>query len=178
MGEAVVLEGLAVLAAVAPATADMFRYTVFLLGVVVPQALGYGSGAPPSSCNNLMPGHGINPQEGLSHFIIQAPSKVTKGSNVTLTLTGGSNNFFKGFIIRAYEGNDDSSGLFQENSQVQPLVCLDTKNSATHTSSSDKDEVKMTWTAPNYPTIVTLNSTVVVNYVKIYLNQPTFIQVE
>jgi len=156
----------------------MLRYSVITLLALLPFALSYSGGAPTSACGNLFPGHGIPPQKGESPFKLLAPTSVPRGSDVTLTLTGGGNRLFKGFIIRGYEGSNDSSGLFYRNQDVQPLVCDNIKNSVTHSSPSDKREVKMSWTAPNYPTLVTFNSTVVVNYGTIHLNQPIVLQVE
>jgi len=132
---------------------------------------------PLQTTDSLIPGHGIEPQKGQSPFKLLAPTSVRRGSDLVLTLTGGPNRVFKGFIIRGYEDNKDSSGIFIGSQDAQPLACSNVKNSATHRSSSEKREVKLTWSAPNYPTNVTFESTVVVNYGTIHLNQPTVVEV-
>ncbi|CAL4124939.1 unnamed protein product, partial [Meganyctiphanes norvegica] len=153
------------------------RYSLILVGFL-PLALGYSMGGPGSACEDLTPQHhGVTPQTGASPFSISPPgNKVKKGSNVELTLHGGDKNF-KGFFVRALEGADGSSGVFQASPNVATRECIGIKNGATHTSPSSKKQVKLSWTAPNYPTTVEFKSTVVVNFSTIHLNKPVFVQV-
>ncbi|CAL4064320.1 unnamed protein product [Meganyctiphanes norvegica] len=155
----------------------MRSYSLGLL-VFVPMTLGYSGGAPPGVCGDLMPNHGPPPQTGESPFTILAPCKVQRGSKFELILNGNGKTVFKGFMVRAYEGTDGSTGQFHEFPHVQTLNCANLiENAATHTSASVKHLVKMAWTAPKYKTLVSFNSTVVVNYTTIYLNKPTYVDI-
>ncbi|CAL4175404.1 unnamed protein product [Meganyctiphanes norvegica] len=157
----------------------MFRYSLILLGLIVPLVHCYSSGAPPGACHNLMPGHGYEPQQVQSPVTLSAPATVPRGSTIKLTLKGDSGNNFLGFIVRAYEDNLGSSGHFEGILDSQTLTCDSPDDSATHFSNSIKDQVEIHWTAPNYyyTTNVTFKSTVVINYSTIFLNQPINVQV-
>ncbi|CAL4124938.1 unnamed protein product [Meganyctiphanes norvegica] len=155
----------------------MLRFSLILVGFL-PLALGFSSGAPGSACEDLIPQHGVAAQIGASPFGITPPGDtVQKGSIVELTLHGAPGTSFMGFIVRAFEGTDGSAGVFQASPNVQPRTCVGTKNGATHTSPSLKQQVKLSWTAPDYPTIVEFKSTVVVDFSTIYLNKPVFVKV-
>ncbi|XP_063794828.1 putative ferric-chelate reductase 1 [Pseudophryne corroboree] len=101
----------------------------------------------------MMPEHGASAQTSTSPYILTlAKSTYSPGENIAVTLTSNSGaTQFKGFLIQARSGSDSTPvGSFKTSStNVQTLTCSSTASSVSHTSSTAKTSIQVTWVAPN-----------------------------
>ncbi|CAL4095071.1 unnamed protein product, partial [Meganyctiphanes norvegica] len=142
---------------------------------LVPLVYGRSSGAPTDACTTMTPQHGDTVvQAGPSPYGIAAPNTAAPGQQITIRVHGGGA-VFKGFLVRALEGANPSTGQFV----VAPnaFQCDNPSDSATHANPNPKNMVDLTWQAPPYATSVTFQSTVVFNFTTIHRNAPVTIQV-
>ncbi|XP_022093821.1 putative defense protein Hdd11 [Acanthaster planci] len=137
-----------------------------LLLCVMPAALGYTSGPPVSSndnlCTDMVPdGHngGVSlatDQASPPYAITTSTREYYAGAFVRVTITGSDSNRFTGFFIQARradtsQDNDVAVGTFSGiPANTQLLMCHGVANSAWgHSNKDERSSVTATWNAPN-----------------------------
>ncbi|KAK7508158.1 hypothetical protein BaRGS_00000397 [Batillaria attramentaria] len=129
----------------------LLRITATVL-VVTGFASGYSSGPPSSTCADLFPGHGVDPQTSDTPFsILLSTSSYSPGESVQVTLSG--NVTYKGVFLQARSvncTNDSPVGTFStQDAELQTIQCAGQTDSVGHNSGVDKNNTKVvTWTAP------------------------------
>ncbi|XP_072039735.1 putative defense protein 3 [Amphiura filiformis] len=120
---------------------------------------GYGSGAPPSACVTMVPGHlnastfdPINPSNDPSPYSLDVDKMmVGRGGTVQVTINGGT---FQGFILQARLADGSSTvpvGTFSTTVEnTKTTTCTATDDSVTHANKEIKpDGTTVTWMAPS-----------------------------
>ncbi|BES89505.1 biological_process [Nesidiocoris tenuis] len=118
--------------------------------LLVDVAEGYSKGAPKEVCDDMTPQHPATPQpKNTSPYLIKMNrNKIQAGESVNVTITGKKGETIKGFMIQARVGSTPV-GHFSSGKDVQTVDCgSGRQNSATHTNSEAKKEIRATWTAP------------------------------
>nr|QHN70766.1 defense protein 3 [Callistoctopus minor] len=130
---------------------SVFLLCFILLLVIfnLPVAFCFPSGAPKSSCFNLIPHHGTGePQQSTSPYQIVAETTYTpQGTFVRGVIR--SNETFKGFILQARPlGTDITVGEFVWFSEesARPLDCIHPNDTLTHRNINEKQKVSFIWT--------------------------------
>ncbi|XP_057375817.2 putative defense protein [Daphnia carinata] len=128
--------------------------SVFTL-LVVPIANASPDGAPTQACGSMTPQHGEVPQTSTSPFQTEIPvgAYVLMDDPVQLELRASAGTTFKGFLIMAFDKDDDTRpiGTFKEPVDGQLLNCTDGfMNAVTHTNNTEKSLVKIEWQPPLY----------------------------
>ncbi|CAL4141060.1 unnamed protein product [Meganyctiphanes norvegica] len=119
--------------------------SVLSWALVVGMASAHSTGAPAIACSDMTPLHGVDPQPPPSPYSLTY-SEIGTGYNVVLEAAGGDS--FKGFFIQAREpGTSNLIGAFNfDSSDIQYVDCSGgTNNAVTHTSSSEKTKIEVTW---------------------------------
>lgn len=131
---------------------------------------GYGSGAPPDACGDMIPQHHTDPQNSASPYQIRSAKTKTPGQ-VIVTIKGPET--FKGFMVQCRVGNVPVGKFINPPSNVKLVDCGDGKGTAaTHNDKSDKKEIVLTWKAPpNLKESVTCLATVAKNGGVFWVNQ-------
>uniref|UniRef100_A0A2M4A6W7 Putative domon domain of stromal cell-derived receptor 2 n=1 Tax=Anopheles triannulatus TaxID=58253 RepID=A0A2M4A6W7_9DIPT len=140
------------------------------------------NGAPTSVCDNMLPFHGggIPPLTTKTPFLITPQSSVI-GSGQLLKIDIESfpaNIVFKGYMIQARSADPPHNivGRF-ENSDAAAIKLIDCEaagDTATHTSTSPKQELTLEWTAPdNFVGDVIFNATIAQDYDKFWVGIPS-----
>ncbi|XP_058054768.1 putative ferric-chelate reductase 1 homolog isoform X2 [Anopheles bellator] len=140
------------------------------------------NGAPTSVCHNMLPFHGggIPPLTTKTPFLITPQSSVI-GSGQLLKIDIESfpaNIVFKGYMIQARAADPPHNivGRF-ENSDAAAIKLIDCEaahDTATHTSTSPKQELTLEWTAPdNFVGDVIFNATIAQDYDKFWVGLPS-----
>ncbi|KAK4009015.1 putative defense protein 3 isoform X1 [Daphnia magna] len=134
----------------------------FWLLMVAPidQIHGSPSGAPTAACESMTPGHGYDAQSNSSPFNTEIPAGMIAFMDdpVHLELRASSGTYFKGFLIMAFDKDDNSAtprpiGTFKliEGSDGQLMNCgSGTMNAVTHTNNVGKNLVRVDWQPPKY----------------------------
>ncbi|XP_057375038.1 putative ferric-chelate reductase 1 homolog [Daphnia carinata] len=139
----------------------------YLLFWLMALAQGSPYGAPQSACATMMPGHGFNPQNGTSPFIvIPLTSDIMQNSFVPIGLSSLSSDDFKGFLIMAFSNSSRQPiGKFSIEADGQSMSCFNgTDNAATHSINNDKSWVMLNWMPPyNFVGSVRFRTTFVKN---------------
>ncbi|CAG5118787.1 unnamed protein product [Candidula unifasciata] len=118
--------------------------TLVVLLVLTRGVNSFGSGAPESVCESLMPSHGVPPQQSPSPYQVTTSNTfVTKGGQTSVTLSGSLP--FIGFFIRVIQNDKYIGGTFQQN-DLGKLRC--SNQGMTHSSSDPKFKLVAVWTAP------------------------------
>jgi hypothetical protein len=126
---------------------------LLVLVSVVEVTWGYGTGAPTSVCDTMMPGHGVEQTATNTHTLTlgDGAMQYEEGVDLTITISGT----FKGTFIQARKADDSSDttsyGTFQVNSadNVQVISCSTGSNNAvTHSSTALKTNLQVTWSPP------------------------------
>ncbi|TRY95822.1 hypothetical protein DNTS_022041 [Danionella cerebrum] len=112
---------------------------------------GYADGSVSSVCGTMMPNHGVPAQSSTPPFSVTAGKSTFKeGDVITVTLSGLSGNQFEGFLLEARQvGQNNPIGTFTVTTEAQTLSCNGAAKAVSHTSSSKKSSVQVTWTAPS-----------------------------
>ncbi|XP_063282211.1 putative ferric-chelate reductase 1 [Pelobates fuscus] len=141
---------------------------LFIMALLFPLCItAYPSGQGiEGSCTSMIPTHGASAQTSSAPYTVGL-SKCTysSGERITVTLStnsGGSQ--FTGFLIQARAGSSNTPiGSFEtSNSNAQTLTCTSSATAVSHTSSSRKSSVQVTWVAPkDNITDIQLRATVV-----------------
>ena len=85
----------------------------------------------------------------LTLFFHLSLDNVSQGSSVTVYLTGKNNVQFRGFLIHAFDNNNNIIGSFSPSSSTKCLSCGGGCSSITHRSGADKNRIVATWNAPS-----------------------------
>lgn len=115
----------------------------------------YSSGADPSVCDTMIPGHGGSSQNGAIPYSLALSNTAVSGyDTVDIILSGKETDSFVGFLIqvRKVGGDGKATGEFKEEAtgNAGPLDCFErTKSAITHTSKDVKKNVTVQWIAPN-----------------------------
>ncbi|XP_061171763.1 putative defense protein 3 [Saccostrea echinata] len=120
------------------------------LNLLIVAVIGYPSGAPPSVCETMVPGHRGAVQTGASSFTLTMNStSYTAGDVIEVTVSGGT---FRGIFIQARSANCSTVtlptfSLMTNEGNLKTLTCNSVADSAvTHTTKSDKTQAKFYWT--------------------------------
>ncbi|XP_067949350.1 putative defense protein 3 [Watersipora subatra] len=138
----------------------MLRVLVTICIVFLPLAESYNYGAPSSTCDTLLPGHGVTAQNQLptpidSPFFItvDGPTVVSNNEPVTITLEGSGRSFEGFIIVGEYVGADNvryRMGTWNSTNSLVKVTC-DDGGGMTHTSNAQKSTVELLWWAPAEP---------------------------
>uniref|UniRef100_A0A4D5R8W8 Ferric-chelate reductase 1 n=1 Tax=Scolopendra viridis TaxID=118503 RepID=A0A4D5R8W8_SCOVI len=128
--------------------AMILRVAILLL---IPSVLSYKSGAPPSTCSDMIPQHHTSPQNSLSPYKVDfSPRKVQPGGKVIVTLASPPSKIFKGFFVQGRTEDNKILGSFVVDDVVNPVKCGDIEDSgATHYNNENKTILNLTWKSPN-----------------------------
>ncbi|XP_058125486.1 putative ferric-chelate reductase 1 homolog isoform X1 [Anopheles ziemanni] len=140
------------------------------------------NGAPTSVCDNMLPFHGggIPPLTTKTPFTITPQSSVI-GSGQTLKLDIESfpaNIVFKGYMLQARQVDPPNSivGHFvsTDTDAIKLIECQGPNDTATHTSTSQKRDLTLEWTAPEgFVGDVVFNATIAQDYDKFWVGIPS-----
>ncbi|XP_003748255.1 putative defense protein 3 [Galendromus occidentalis] len=121
------------------------------LTLVVGTSIGYETGAPTVACSSMTPNHlDIEPEPLSSCPFEVTQSRIVYGNmsetiTVTLATLPGSQDSFRGFLIKAFNPlNGRSIGQFTATSDAVQI--LPQCHGATHTSRVGKKSVTLIWT--------------------------------
>uniref|UniRef100_A0A182KFZ1 Domon domain of stromal cell-derived receptor 2 n=1 Tax=Anopheles christyi TaxID=43041 RepID=A0A182KFZ1_9DIPT len=152
-----------------------------VLSTLVP-SYGLPNGAPTSVCDNMLPFHGggIPPLTTKTPFLI-TPQTTVVGSGQMMKIDIESfpaNIVFKGYMIQARAADPPNNivGQFVESdaSAIKLIDCQAEGDTATHTSTSPKQELTLEWTAPdNFVGDVIFNATIAQDYDKFWVGIPS-----
>lgn len=103
------------------------RVFIFIACVALPAAWAYSAGAPSVACGDMVPQHGVAPQQSSAPYkLLLSTKSVRAGNEIQLELKGnGKGDTIKGFMVQARVG-DQPVGLFKvegNNKLVQTLNC-------------------------------------------------------
>lgn len=124
---------------------------VLVLVCLVDLSWGYGTGAPSRACETMTPGHGSQQNAANPYAIsLGAVSKYSEGVRVTVTITGT----FQGILLQARLANASDTtpyGTFSVNPEnnVKATGCSGKNNAVTHSSTTAKTNLMVTWTPPS-----------------------------
>ncbi|XP_045458717.1 putative defense protein Hdd11-like [Melitaea cinxia] len=147
-----------------------FPYIATILAVVA-YAHGYSSGAPPSTCQNMTPGHPASPQKSQSPYVITTSTKEVKaGHSMTVTISGKTaNDTIRGLMVQARVGNK-IVGTFDVDPKdplITTMKCTADGDTVTHKShdySYDRQTVTLKWNAPaDLNDVIVFRATIVLN---------------
>merc|ERR1711997_3872 len=141
-----------------------FVRIAFILYICIQYTVNaWSSGAPSSACRSMKPGHGNSIQTSPSPISVTLSSdNVSQGNSVTLYLTGKNGVQFKGFLIHAFDSNNNIVGTFNPSPNSKCLSCGGYCSSITHKNAEPKSQIVSSWTAPpKYVGIASFRFTVV-----------------
>ncbi|KAK3913715.1 Putative defense protein Hdd11-like [Frankliniella fusca] len=160
------------------------QVAVLVSAACLVQVHGYGSGAPPDACGDMIPQHHTDPQNSPSPYQIRSAKTKTPGQ-VIVTITGPEP--FKGFMAQCRVGNTPVGKFINPPSNVKLVDCgggkgvrvspktialHQSQTAATHNDKSEKKEIILTWKAPpNLKEQVTCAATVAKNGGVFWVNQ-------
>merc|ERR1719450_458934 len=152
----------------------MLHLILFLCG----QSEGHGTGAPPSQCDSMTPGHGPQPQTSNPPYqVTVSSSKVSPGGQLTVELQPTGSGTFKGFLLEARSVEDDSiiGSFVTVNNDGKYVNCGNKPQTAvTHVNNSPKSSVQVKWTAPSdFVGSVKLLATFVQDYSTFWVKVPS-----
>ncbi|XP_045769699.1 putative defense protein Hdd11-like [Maniola jurtina] len=131
-----------------------FAYFASILALVA-LAQGYGDGAPPSACKDMIPRHPVPPQSTPAPYTITPSTKVVKaGTPMEVTISGNSAaDTIRGIMLQARAGAK-IVGTFKvdpDDRLARLMKCDvqgDTITHKRHDPKDDKQTVSFTWTPP------------------------------
>ncbi|XP_062845286.1 putative defense protein Hdd11 [Trichomycterus rosablanca] len=119
---------------------------------ILTPAWGYGTGAPITVCESMLPSHGVTAQSTPSPFTI-VPNNTTfrNGQSITVLINGSD---YAGVLLQARSGSSTSTsalgtwGTAPTNTQI--LTCSgNNKGAITHSNENTKNNLTVfTWTPP------------------------------
>jgi len=125
----------------------------------------YPDGAPVAACSDLLPQHGVNPQNSDPPYHIHT----TAGDdNTSLTvhihnMTEGVT--YRGFMIQGRDSDGNIIGTFDTGDDHQAIDCTYQDSTVTHVNNDDKMMVMANWEIPaGFTGEVTFGGTVVQTY--------------
>ncbi|XP_067945004.1 putative ferric-chelate reductase 1 [Watersipora subatra] len=155
-----------------------------LLACVCPYVQGNAAGANIAACADsaFAPQHGGNAAQvsGIPYTITLSTTTYSAGSSITVTLAGDD---LKGFLVAALPEDDPTAapvGSFAavaENSEeLSKAACTGgaTHTLAFHNSNPTKNQIELTWTAPNTGNgNLTFYSTFVKDFATFWVKEPS-----
>ncbi|ESP01762.1 hypothetical protein LOTGIDRAFT_139154 [Lottia gigantea] len=122
--------------------------SVFVLSLCLKLSSSYPSGAPPTVCGTMMPGHNVAPQ-GLPQIInIFELSSQTYSPNSPITVKVKGT--MAGLLLQARKNSDmlqvGSFSSLPKGTKV--LTCQGTPNSVTHSNKTPNTDPTFTWNPP------------------------------
>ncbi|XP_065906599.1 putative defense protein 3 isoform X2 [Dysidea avara] len=132
-----------------------FNYAILLsCALLITVVNSRSSGAPEDACGtttDIVPGHTGSPQTSPVPYTVDLSTLTgmmyTPGQTYTITMRGGSDPNFRGFMIQGRVVADDSrTGMFASSGTNYQERCSNT--AATHTNANEKTSVALSWTAP------------------------------
>nr|Q765V4.1 RecName: Full=Putative defense protein Hdd11-like; Flags: Precursor [Samia ricini]BAD05929.1 hypothetical protein [Samia ricini] len=132
----------------------MFTYVVAVASVVALTS-AYPTGAPPSACFDMIPGHAADVQTVPAPYTITtAVSSVKAGHSIDVVISGKTpEDKMAGILLEARQG-DKIVGTWTvspDDTFSQPLNCGEPNNAVTHKMHAkelDRQTVSYPWTAP------------------------------
>ncbi|XP_053716082.1 putative ferric-chelate reductase 1 [Synchiropus splendidus] len=142
---------------------------LLLLAAAAPGVLGYSSGQVTDSCQDLLPRHrGQSPSTDSSPFSVTTDqSSFSPGEELTVWLRAPGSEPFTGFLLQAREvgGQTPVGSFFLSTQGARLLHCsLQPNSSVSHTSSSPKTFIQVSWTASEVTEPVQFHATFVKDY--------------
>lgn len=108
---------------------------------------GYSSGAPGGQCNQMVPGHRVDPQSATSPYSItlSAEEYSCPDEEITVTINGSSS--FKGFLCepRSNPNAYTTVGTLVAPGDIPTVNKCGTNAALTHTEASDKTALSFVW---------------------------------
>lgn len=131
----------------------MFLALYFLL-LTCQGVIGYGTGAPYNACDTLEPEHyGTVPQDhATSPFpyrvdVMDGDGYFSPGQYIRIKISGSA---FRGFIMQVRDDIGRSRGMFvQVSPHAKAVTCRHDDDTLTHSTPMVKEEMVMTWRAPD-----------------------------
>ncbi|XP_042905616.1 putative defense protein 3 [Parasteatoda tepidariorum] len=128
----------------------MLRKLILTVLFCLPLVYGYPSGAPPSACDNMVPGHGSNkpqPNDTSPYQIIQETDSYNPGDHIAVYVNSPVDTPFKGLMVQAFDPDTgDTIGKFMEGNGLHDIEKC---SSMTHSDPSDKKSATLIWIAPD-----------------------------
>ncbi|XP_040263266.1 putative ferric-chelate reductase 1 [Bufo bufo] len=123
---------------------------VLLMASLPIYVYAYPDGKVTSSCVTMTPVHGVQAQTSSPPYTLTLDKYTySAGEKIQVTLSSSATQF-KGFLIQARsESSTTPVGSFvTTNSNTQTLTCTSAASSVSHTSSTAKPNIAVTWVAP------------------------------
>ncbi|XP_046452415.1 putative defense protein 1 [Daphnia pulex] len=97
----------------------------FLLAFVVARALASPYGAPLAACSSMTPLHGFDPQTDVESPFIILPlmNEIMQGTIVNLALSTMTDDYFKGFLVMAFDNYGETIGTFSVDEYGHLMSC-------------------------------------------------------
>ncbi|KAM3914398.1 defense protein l(2)34Fc-like [Leptodactylus fuscus] len=126
----------------------------------------YSNGQVTASCDNMTPQHGASAQTSSPPYTLSLDKYTySAGDKIKVTLSSSSSGTqFKGFLLQGRSGSSNVpvGSFVTSNPNTQTLTCTNPASSVSHTSSSGKTSIDVTWVAPSSSmTNVQIRATVV-----------------
>ncbi|KAG8555931.1 hypothetical protein GDO81_017865 [Engystomops pustulosus] len=125
---------------------------VFFLASFPMYLYAYPNGQVTDSCVTMTPSHGVPAQTSSPPYILSLDKNTySAGDKIKVTLGSSSGvTQFKGFLIQARSGSATVpvGSFVTSNSNSQTLTCTSAASSVSHTSSTGKTSIDVTWVAP------------------------------
>ncbi|XP_054279295.1 putative ferric-chelate reductase 1 homolog [Macrosteles quadrilineatus] len=139
---------------------------------------GFSGGAPPTTCNDMVPKHrDTAAQNGVAPYTVAPSHPHTQEGKVRVMISSQGAPGFTGFLLQAREpGSPAALGSFTEvPEEAKVLNCGDGENNAvTHSSGLLKQAVELEWEAPaEWEGDVNFVATVVSNYTTYWVGLPS-----
>ncbi|KAK6166862.1 hypothetical protein SNE40_023473 [Patella caerulea] len=123
---------------------------VYFVGLLTVLVESYPTGAPPSSCDNLLPHHhGTSPQETPSPYTFYVDSNTyTPQSSLVVSVFGSP--AFLSFIIQGRRSDTGAPvGTFVKiPANTKYLLCDNQRNSVTHSNPTPRNITQFIWVPP------------------------------
>lgn len=140
--------------ALAALTNMQVRTLIVFLAIAYP-LVAYPSGPPLSACDNLLPNHGVDPQDGESPFqILTSATSIQSGETITVQVQAEAGRFFKGFFLVAHstDGSRFVGDYFYDSEEVSDVNIRNCGNgrfnAVGHANAVLKEKISFEWNAP------------------------------
>lgn len=116
---------------------------------------GYGTGAPTSVCDSMLPNHGIDSQDSEPPYALGiSKAKEKDGDVVVVTIIAPEGDSFEGFFLQSRLASDKKQilqGRFTVPELTRTADCAGGKqNALTHMSTEKKQNLTSVWTPPPF----------------------------
>ncbi|XP_025833024.1 putative defense protein Hdd11 [Agrilus planipennis] len=133
-------------------------------------------GAPPETCEDMVPKHGVEPQKSKFPYTVEVSKPtITRGDTIDITISGDKE--FKGYLLQVRDNKNKAVGTFiiPDTDQLSKvLTCHGNKNSsATHKNTKAKKNLTLKWKSPQVKGPLTIFATVAENGGVFWAHEPT-----